>query len=291
MTDVVVTRRERARAATIDEIKDTALRPDAREGTTDVRFTDIARVMGMTPPALYRYFADRDELLGDLISDGYDAPRAPRSPPARDSVPADDIAGRWFAAASAYREWARSEPQQFALIFGLPVPGYVAPEEGPTTEAAKRAMSQLGDLFVVGGPGREPAAAAGDRGVGRPSTACASDKHPELDGIVPPESFQAMLQAWASLHGFTCLEAYGHFDWVERRGPRRAVPRPRRDDRAGGGDPRPELSRRSARVGGAQVPAHHPAGRDQPQHQRAGDGLDGQQADQDEHLGGAGLER
>ena len=23
-----------------------------------------------------------------------------------------------------------------------------------------------------------------------------------------------MLQAWASLHGFTCLEAYGHFDWV-----------------------------------------------------------------------------
>ena len=35
-----------------------------------------------------------------------------------------------------------------------------------------------------------------------------------LDGIVPPESFQAMLQAWASLHGFTCLEAYGHFDWV-----------------------------------------------------------------------------
>ena len=45
-------------------------------------------------------------------------------------------------------------------------------------------------------------------------TACAGEKHPELDGIVPPESFQAMLQAWASLHGFTCLEAYGHFDWV-----------------------------------------------------------------------------
>ena len=27
-------------------------------------------------------------------------------------------------------------------------------------------------------------------------------------------SFQAMLQAWASLHGFTSLEAYGHLDWL-----------------------------------------------------------------------------
>ena len=41
------------------------------QGTTDVRFTDIARVMGMTPPALYRYFADRDELLTALITDAY----------------------------------------------------------------------------------------------------------------------------------------------------------------------------------------------------------------------------
>ena len=32
---------------------------------------------------------------------------------------------------------------------------------------------------------------------------------------MPPESFQAMLQAWAALHGFTSLEAYGHFDWLE----------------------------------------------------------------------------
>ena len=42
------------------------------QGTTDVRFTDIARVMGMTAPALYRYFADRDELLTALITDAYD---------------------------------------------------------------------------------------------------------------------------------------------------------------------------------------------------------------------------
>ena len=212
MTDVVVTRRERARAATIAEIKEAAFGLMAESGTIDVRFTDIARVMGMTPPALYRYYADRDDLLGDLISDCYEHLGAAVAA-GRDSVPADDIAGRWYAAATAYREWARTQPQRFALIFGLPVPGYVAPEDGPTTEAAKRAMSQLGDLFVsaaLAGSLRRPLVTE----VSDAIADCASDKHPELDGIVPPESFQAMLQAWASLHGFTCLEAYGHLDWV-----------------------------------------------------------------------------
>ena len=64
-------RRERARAATVAEIKATALDLMREAGTTDVRFTDIARVMGMTPPALYRYYADRDALLTDLITDAY----------------------------------------------------------------------------------------------------------------------------------------------------------------------------------------------------------------------------
>ena len=289
MTDVVVTRRERARAATIAEIKDAAFGLMAESGTTDVRFTDIARVMGMTPPALYRYYADRDDLLGDLISDCYEHLGAAVAA-GRDSVPADDIAGRWFAAASAYRQWARSEPQRFALIFGLPVPGYVAPEDGPTTEAAKRAMSQLSDLFVsaaLAGSLRPPlvteVSAAIDRVRRREAPRARRDRAAgELPGDAPGVGEPARLHLPG---GLRALRLGGG------RGPRRAVPRPRRDDRAGGGDPRPELSRRSARVRGAQVPAHHPAGRDQPQHRRAGDGLDGQQADQDEHLGGSGLER
>ena len=44
---------------------------------------------------------------------------------------------------------------------------------------------------------------------------CQQAKHDELEGVLPPESFQAMLQTWAMLHGFVSLEAYGHFDWVE----------------------------------------------------------------------------
>src|SRR3712207_6820802 len=110
-----LTRRERARAATIAEIKQTALDLMREQSTTDIRFTDIARVMGMTPPALYRYYADRDELLTELIADSY-GHLGEAIAVARDNVPVADIWGRWLATASAYREWARSEPQRFSLI-------------------------------------------------------------------------------------------------------------------------------------------------------------------------------
>jgi AcrR family transcriptional regulator len=206
------TRRERARAATIKEIQQTALQLMREQGTTDIRFTDIARVMGMTAPGLYRYYADRDHLLTDLIADAYRQLGSVVAA-AREAVPDDDIGGRWLATASAYRQWARSEPQRFALILGMPVPGYTAPDEGPTTEAAAAAMAELAELFVrasTKGKLRKPLI----RDVAPEMAACAADKHPELQDVVPPESFQAMLQAWASLHGFTSLETYGHLDWI-----------------------------------------------------------------------------
>jgi AcrR family transcriptional regulator len=205
----VAPRRERLRAATIEEIKQTALRLMREIGTIDVRFTDIARAMDLTPPALYRYFADRDALLNVLIADAYTA-LGGEVAQAREAVPPDDIAGRWMAVAQAYRHWARREPQQFALIFGLPVPGYVAPQDGPTTEAAQGAMAQLSSLFV-------DALEQGKLG-----PALVQDVTPALqevcdlkqNGDIPAGNFQAMIHGWAALHGFVSLEAYGHFGWM-----------------------------------------------------------------------------
>lgn len=206
-------RRERVRAATITEIKQTALALMHEHGTTNVRFTDIAREMGMTPPALYRYFADRDELVGALIADGFDELGRVVAQ-ARDAADPGDPMAQWLAGAEAYRQWAGREPQQFALILGLPVPGYTMPEQGPTTEAAMRAMGQLVALFVRA----QQQGKLGPAMVGRvaPSMAnCAVMTSQDFGVVIPPENFQAMLYAWASLHGFVSLEAYGHFSWIE----------------------------------------------------------------------------
>ena len=205
-------RRERARAATVEEIKQTALALMREHGTVEIRFADIARAMEMTAPALYRYFADRDELLSALITDAYDD-LGRYVAQSQTAVADGGVGAAWLAAAQAYRSWAQREPQQFALILGLPLPGYVAPEDGPTTEAARRALAQLSALFVQAsatGQLRRPLA----RDVDRTIEICMADKHGEFDIPIPAESFQAMLHAWAALHGFTSLEAYGHLAWM-----------------------------------------------------------------------------
>jgi AcrR family transcriptional regulator len=211
-TQAPTSRRERARAATIEEIKRTALDLMREQHTTDVRFTDIAKGMGLTPPALYRYFDSCDELLTVLITDAYDE-LGMRVRAAVAAAPEGDIWAAWVAAGQAYRSWAGSERERFSLILGMPVPGYVADEEGSTTEAAKRAMSQLSQLFFDA-KARGLLSRPLIREVGPAMVAAAFEKHSEMDGMLDPETFQAMLNAWAGLHGFACLEAYGHLDWI-----------------------------------------------------------------------------
>ena len=208
------TRRERARAATLAEIKQTALDLMREHGTTDVRFTDIARVMGLTPPALYRYYADRDELLTDLITDGYSDLAAALAAALRPDEPAPAPAEHLMLVAQAYRDWAKADPQRFALIFGLPVPGYAAPQEGPTVEAAQRAMANLAEVVhraTAAGILGEPLVTEVDPVLEQ----CLLDD--QKTGVVAKDltlpRYQAMIHGWAALHGFVCLEAYGHFDW------------------------------------------------------------------------------
>jgi AcrR family transcriptional regulator len=212
-TVTVPSRRERARSATMAEIKHTALELMRQQGNTDVRFSDIARAMGLTPPALYRYYADRDELLTDMITDAYRDLGAALVVPVRTGECADPQAHLQLVA-GAYRAWALDDPQRFALIFGPPVPGYAAPEEGPTVEAAQGAMANLAavvhraaDNGVLGVPIVTHVEAETLAGL------MAEEKSGEIVGELSPATHQAMLHAWAAMHGFICLEAYGHLDW------------------------------------------------------------------------------
>jgi AcrR family transcriptional regulator len=122
-------RRERLRETTHQEIKDHA-RQQMYEGggVATISLRGIASSMGMTAPAIYRYFPSRDELITALILDAYtalgDAVHA-----ACATQPEDYYANRFYLAALAYRDWALAQPADFDLIFGRPLPGYQAPAE------------------------------------------------------------------------------------------------------------------------------------------------------------------
>jgi len=62
-------RRDRVRAATSQEIVATARRLLVEQGVTAVSLRAIAREMGMTAPALYRYYDSHEELLHHLVGD------------------------------------------------------------------------------------------------------------------------------------------------------------------------------------------------------------------------------
>jgi len=92
-----LSRRDRVRAATVTEIKDTARRILVAEGPDGLSLRAIAREMGMTAPALYRYFPSREDLIGALIADLYDELTAAISTAAG---AAGDAAGRIAGAAT-----------------------------------------------------------------------------------------------------------------------------------------------------------------------------------------------
>src|SRR5258707_230064 len=62
-------RRDRVRAATTEEIKQTARRILVSEGPEAVSLRAIAREMGMTAPALYRHCGSDEELIKHVSAD------------------------------------------------------------------------------------------------------------------------------------------------------------------------------------------------------------------------------
>lgn len=71
MTDSTKTPRERYRQQVREEVKGKAWQQIAGSGASALSLNAIAKQMGMSGPALYRYFANRDELITELIRDAY----------------------------------------------------------------------------------------------------------------------------------------------------------------------------------------------------------------------------
>ena len=131
--------RERTRAEITRQILDAARRHLATEGASGLSLRAIARELGASSSAVYRYVASRDELLTRLIVAAYDALGA-AAETAEAAVARDDLAGRWSAVCGAVRAWALANPNEYALIYGTPVPGYTAP---PATIAPAARVSSV----------------------------------------------------------------------------------------------------------------------------------------------------
>lgn len=138
--NVSKTARERAREEIEAEILRVGREHLAEVGAAALSLRAVARDLGMVSSAVYRYVANRDDLLTRLIDDAYNALGAAVEDDVA-STRAADPSDRWLSAARAVRTWALERPHEYALIFGSPVPGYAAPES--TTVSGTRTSLAL----------------------------------------------------------------------------------------------------------------------------------------------------
>jgi AcrR family transcriptional regulator len=221
-------RRDRVRAATIQEIKQTARRLLVSHGSEAVSLRAIAREMGMTAPALYRYFDSHEELLKHVVADIFtelaadvrekiDAAanananvNANANANAASGAPRLDVmTAKLMAGCRAFRGWALAHQPEFSMIFGSPLPGLEMVHDDPIMECGLRFGQVFLDLFGelwrrspfdVQGPDEiDPAL--------RPQL----ERYRDMAGSdLPIGAMQTFLRCWVLLYGIVCLEVFGH---------------------------------------------------------------------------------
>jgi AcrR family transcriptional regulator len=205
-------RPKRAEALGRDEmaerVKAAARQQMAEHGTAGLTLRGVARELEITAPAIYNYFPRLDDLITALIIDAFSA-LADTMREAEAGVESGQPADRIEAMALAYRAWAVAHPVDFQLIYGNPIPGYVAPAE----ITAPLALSAFLGMFRA----YAQAYASGELGVPP------EYRHPpkEIDAAparlrqdsgmeVPAEVAALLASSWARIHGLVMLELFEH---------------------------------------------------------------------------------
>jgi len=109
-------------------IKDAAWAQIASRGAAALSLRAIGRVIGISAPAIYHYYPNRDALVTALIIDAY-LSLGDEQLLALEGEAEGDPREKLRAIGMAYRDWALNYPQRYQLIFGTPLAGYEAPDE------------------------------------------------------------------------------------------------------------------------------------------------------------------
>lgn len=202
------TRRERLRAATIAEIKGHAWRQLAEMGAAALSLRAIATEMGMTSSALYRYFASRDELLAELVVDGFSS-LADALEAAEAELTGAGSSDSWIHLASTHRHWALDHPAEYALVYGTPVPGFEA-DTADCHQQMKRGVNVLFRCMLAGLARGEFDAEAMEATITPALRTRLQEWRAELGFDLPADALAGCLFAWTQLHGAVSLELFGH---------------------------------------------------------------------------------
>ena len=211
-------RRDRLRAATTEEIIQTARRLLVQSGPDAMSLRAIARDMGMTAPGLYRYFDSHEELLrhvcaGIFTELGQDIHQAIHAaaalPGGTDDADAATLTAKMVAACSEFRRWSLDHQAEFGLLFGVPLPGL---DDGRYDIADECALAFAGTFYALflelwkADPFPVPEAEEIDPGL-RDQLLRYRDA---LGAGIPVGAVLTFLRCWTLLYGAVAMEVFGH---------------------------------------------------------------------------------
>jgi AcrR family transcriptional regulator len=211
-----LTRRERLRRQTVDEIVQAALELVDVGGAHGLSLASVGKAIGMTPPALYHYFASREALLDAVVLAGYAELGTAVEAAAHESAsrPGPE---RLAAIAHAWRRWALDHPRRYSMLFTGSRREAVDPLES-VSAISQSMLSLVTTLQAV--------AADGGTGAGSPAVGAAEWSGGAGAGVdqelarwgrslgVPtaaPAALRLALSTWYRVHGLVSLEIVGAF--------------------------------------------------------------------------------
>ncbi|WP_274425445.1 TetR/AcrR family transcriptional regulator [Chelativorans sp. YIM 93263] len=209
-----LSRREQIREATLADIRKAARELLVSKGSTAVTVNAVARKLGVSGPALYRYHASqadlvkdlRKELFGELIEWLRQAGATPA---------ADTPARRLLTITRALRGWAVSHRPEFCWLFASPAPDVTCRDCAAYDRQSGRAFSQvfLEQVAEIWETRRFPIPSLDDKD---PSLARQIQVFSEdsIGGRLPPEAAYIFLHCWMRLYGLLCMEALNQISFA-----------------------------------------------------------------------------
>lgn len=205
------TPRELARVRTMAEITRLGWQHLESDGAAALSLRAIARDLGVVSSAIYRYVPSRDDLLTLLIAEGY-RDLADAVERALEELGEATGRARWLTVSHAVRDWARSRPAAWALLYGSPVPGYSAPPEETTAQGTRVVLRlgailadafQRGQVSAVVGPLTDPG------GIDEPLAMALQAIAVDLGQDVDAAGVAQVVIGWTSLIGAVTSEVFG----------------------------------------------------------------------------------
>jgi AcrR family transcriptional regulator len=178
----------------------------------------IAREMGMTAPALYRYFGSHEELIKHVIADIFieltnDLRVAIDEAGA---ISPGDTTAKVIAAAREFRRWSLNHQREFGLLFGTPLPGVNIEQDEITAECG----GKFGNTFfvlVLELWHKHPFPVPADEEID-PGLLDQLERYREglgdLAAGLPRGLLLIFLRCWVRLYGIVSLEVFGHLGFA-----------------------------------------------------------------------------